>query len=250
MTRRRGFCKKKKMRAERSSDIYARELRSAWFAPQKLRAELPSNVCAQRSRPRSCSGSMRSSDYFRSLAGMRTMVSGRSSVSSRSLFWCFSLLALTVRAFRRGMGTLRPGVPLPWPGWWTPVGVSNHGKTHRTYSDHVRPFELCGPCQGFVSCFLWDRPTLRRADHRVLVAFCSPVPFTAWLPVLPFGFSACAFVGNTVVGNVNQRVGRSPVVWCMCALQDSARGGSGRDHFSSSVSHVLMRHGVSVHRVG
>ena len=51
--------------------------------------------------------------------------------------------------------------------------------------------------------------------------FLFPVPFTVWLPVLPFGFGACACVGNT--GKVNQRVGRSPVVWCMCVLKDSAR---------------------------
>ena len=104
----------------------------------------------------------RSSSQFFYVVG--TMVSGRSSVSSRSLLWCISLLGLTVHALLRRMRTFRPGVPLPWPGWWTPVGVSNHGKTYHMYLDHVRPFRLCGSCQGSfpVSC-----GTVRCAGERI-----------------------------------------------------------------------------------
>ena len=91
------------------------------------------------------------------------------------------------------------------------------------------PLRLCGSCEGFVSCFLWDRPTLReRISGFWWVLF--PVPFTVWLPV-----------GNTVTGKGNQSVGRSPVVWSMWVWEDSTRGVlSDQDHSSHSRREVTV----------
>ena len=68
------------------------------------------------------------------------------------------------------------------------------------------------------------RPTLRRADLRLLVnSLCF---FLVWLLVRPFACGACAVVGS------NQRVGRSPLGWCTCVWRAVLRrGGSDRDTF-------------------
>ena len=152
------------------------------------------------------------------------VVSWRSSVSSRSLLWCISLLGLTVHALLRGMGALRRGVPLPWPGWWTPVVISNHGKTHLMYLDHVRPFGAVRIVPRFRFVFLVGPSDAQGSGSPGSVAVLFPVPFTVLLPVLPFGCGACELVLVTLsAGEVNQRVGRCTVVWCMCVLTDSAR---------------------------
>ena len=86
-------------------------------------------------------------------------------------------------------------------------------------------------CRGsfHVSCGPSDA---QGADHLVLVGFFT-VPFTVWLPVLPFCFGACAFVGDTVVGQVNQSVGRSRLFGaCVTGIT------------FPPLSHVLMRHGL------
>ena len=137
--------------------------------------------------------------------------------------WCISLLGLTVHALLRGMGTLRRGVPLPWPRWWTPVGVSNHGKTYCMYLDHVRPFGAVRIVPRFRFVFFFCG-TVRRSGERIIGFWCGFVPcsFHCVASCSPFGFGACPLVGNTVTGQVNQRVGRSRVVRCMCVLNDSA----------------------------
>ena len=64
----------------------------------------------------------------------------------------------------------------------------------------------------------WDRPTLRRADLRVLVGSGSLfLSLCVLLAVRPFTCGACAFVDS------NQRVGRSLVGWCTCLWKGSAQ---------------------------
>ena len=88
---------RKEIRAELSSNLYPRELRTAGFTPH-FHGELPSNHSSQQ-RPSTESFRKyeelrlpRSSQLF---CVMKMMVSGRSRVSSRSLLWCVSLLGLS-----------------------------------------------------------------------------------------------------------------------------------------------------------
>ena len=56
--------------------------------------------------------------------GLLVDSSGRSIIPSRPLLCCISLRKVAARALRVRMATLRRGVPLRWPDWWTPVGVA------------------------------------------------------------------------------------------------------------------------------
>ena len=73
-----------------------------------------------------------------------------------SLSTSISVLALTVCAFRNGVSTLRPGVQVHWPDWWSPVGVANHEKSFCLYFHRILPLgyamrvKLLFPHQGVV----------------------------------------------------------------------------------------------------
>ena len=54
-----------------------------------------------------------------------------------SHFRLLSFLALTVCAFQNRVSRLRSGAHVPWPRWWTPVGVANHEKSFCLYFHRI-----------------------------------------------------------------------------------------------------------------
>ena len=170
---------RKKIRAELSSNLYPRDLRSAGFTPHKtstlsfhqisrwskregnfyLRVVSRCLVCCSQcpssamlrgrryltaasagSSPgphslRSCRAGLR---FESSPEGHGLLVdsSGRSIISSRLLLCCISLRKVAARDLRVRKATLRRGVPLRWPDWWTPVGVAG-------VLDNLFQYRLC-----------------------------------------------------------------------------------------------------------
>ena len=185
--------------------------------------------------PWSPSGSMKSSDCFRSLALLDLVCYSTSGLSSRTSQLLGALpryeddgqqavncvFAVTLVVYLASGSRFMPCC-VEWSCRISSMALLvDAGRRFESREDLPR---VLGPCQSVWGCadrvkvsFHVSCGTVRRSRERITWFWWGFVPcsFHCVASCSP-GFGACAFVGNNVAGKVNQRVGRSPVVWYMC----------------------------------